>query len=65
MARKQNRKVTVPTTFVGTFYDTEAGVYVSTRKDGSITVGRMNKRGLNLVVGAVDLTADAVALVEQ
>lgn len=60
MARRRQPSVTVPTTFVGTFYDTNAGVYISTRKDGSITVGRMNVRGVNVQVGAVDLTADSL-----
>lgn len=28
-------------------YDKRTGVYVSTRKDGSVTVGRFNERGSN------------------
>lgn len=61
MARRKNLPtVTIPTTFVGTFYDTNAGVYVATRKDGSVTVGRLRERGVNVRLGAVDLTADAL-----
>ena len=52
MARKR-RTVTVPTTFVGTFYDTTAGVYVATRKDGTMTVGQIGRRGLNVSAGIV------------
>lgn len=58
--RKSNPAAVIPTTFVGTFYDTNAGVYISTRKDGSITVGRMNVRGVNVALGAVDLSADSL-----
>lgn len=38
---------TTTLTRVGTVYDTEKGVYVATRKDGSITVGRINRKGSN------------------
>jgi hypothetical protein len=65
MARKRSTTVTFPTTFVGTFYDVNAGVYVATRKDGSITVGRTGKRGVNLSVGAVAPDASAVVLTEH
>lgn len=63
--RKSNTTVVVPTTFVGTFYDKEAGVYVATRKDGTITVGQTNKRGLNLAVGAVFPGADSRSVTEH
>lgn len=65
MARKRSTTVVVPTTFVGTFYDTNAGVYVATRKDGSITVGQTGKRGLNVQVGAVGLDAAPIMRVEH
>lgn len=60
MARRQSSTTTIPTTFVGTFYDTNAGVYVSTRKDGSLTVGRIQSRGVNLRLGVVDIDAAAL-----
>lgn len=65
MARKRNTTIVVPTTFVGTFYDRNAGVYVATRKDGTITVGQTGKRGLNLAVGAVFPSADPRAVTEH
>lgn len=55
MARKRNPSINIPTTFVGTFYDVTTGVYVATRKDGTVTVGRIGRRGLN-VAGAAVLT---------
>lgn len=64
MARRRSNTVIVPTTFVGTFYDTNAGVYVATRKDGTITVGQVGKRGLNVAVGAVFPGADARTITE-
>lgn len=65
MARRKNTKVTLPTTFVGSFYDGEAGVYVSTRKDGSITVGQTGKRGVNVAFGGVFPTGDATTVTEH
>lgn len=65
MARRKNTTVTVPTTFVGTFYDKDAGVYVATRKDGTITVGQTGKRGLNLSVGAVFPGGEARTVTEH
>lgn len=64
MARK-TVTVTVPTTFVGTFYDKETGVYVATRKDGSITTGRIGQRGLNVRLGVVFPNADPMTRVEH
>lgn len=65
MSRRRNPAVVVPTTFVGTFYDKAAGVYVATRKDGSITVGATNKRGVNLTVGAVFPNGDPSTVIEH
>lgn len=65
MARRKNTKVIVPTTFVGTFYDKTAGVYVATRKDGSITVGRTNQRGVNVAMGIVGPDALPLTVVEH
>lgn len=65
MARRKNTTVVVPPTFVGTFYDANAGVYVATRKDGSITVGQTGKRGLNVQVGAVALDSAPILRVEH
>lgn len=65
MARRKNSTVVVPTTFVGTFYDKNAGVYVATRKDGTITVGRTGQRGLNVAVGAVFPGADPRTVTEH
>lgn len=48
MARKPANTVVLPTNFVGTVYDHNTGVYVATRKDGSLTFGRFNKRGTNV-----------------
>jgi hypothetical protein len=53
MARKKGTTFTFPTTFVGTFYDKNAGVYIATRKDGSLTVGQMNRRGVNVRSGFI------------
>lgn len=64
MARRKST-VAVPTTFVGTFYDTTAGVYVATRKDGSITTGQIGKRGLNVRLGVVMPSADTATRVEH
>jgi hypothetical protein len=50
---------------VGTFYDTAAGVYVATRKDGSLTVGAISRRGVNLTVGAALPNAGTAVLTEQ
>lgn len=64
MARKSRTTPPVAdTTFVGTFYDVEAGVYIAVRKDESITVGRIGKRGVNVAFGAV-LGANTVTSVE-
>jgi len=66
MARRKNTNtVVVPTTFVGTFYDKNAGVYVATRKDGTVTVGATGKRGVNLAVGAVFPGADPRIVAEH
>lgn len=65
MARRKNTVVAAPVTFVGTFYDVAAGVYIATRKDGSITVGQMNKRGTNVSLGAVVPNADPLVRVER
>lgn len=65
MARRKNSKVVVPTTFVGTFYDKNAGVYVATRKDGTVTVGAIGKRGLNVSAGVVFPGAQANTVVEH
>lgn len=40
--------VSLPTNFVGTVYDHNTGVYVATRKDGSLTFGRFNQKGTNV-----------------
>lgn len=63
MARKAST-VQFPPTFVGSFYDVTAGVYVSTRKDGSMTVGRIGVRGVNVKVGMVAPDARPVTLTE-
>lgn len=46
--RKSNTTVVLPTTFVGTVYDHNTGVYVASRKDGSITFGKFGQRGTNV-----------------
>jgi len=65
MARKRSTTVNIPTTFVGTFYDASAGVYVATRKDGSLTVGRTNRRGTNIRVGLVTPNADPLSYTQH
>jgi len=52
MARK-SQPVQTPTTFVGTFYDVDKGVYIAVRKDSSITVGRIGERGVNVGFGLI------------
>lgn len=47
-------------TFVGTAYFKDAGVYLAKRKDGSVTVGQMNRKGVNVQAGIVDFEADSV-----
>jgi len=64
MSRK-SRTVAVPTTFVGTFYDVTAGVYVATRKDGSLTVGRIGSRGLNITGALTAPDARSLPLVQH
>lgn len=49
MARRKNT-IVVPATFVGTVYDHATGVYVATRKDGTVTFGKFNERGTNLSI---------------
>lgn len=53
MARRKSTTPTIAPTFVGTFYDTKAGVYIATRADGTITTGRIGKRGVNVRFGVV------------
>lgn len=53
MARKRNPQPEIPTTFVGTFYDVNAGVYIAVRKDSSVTVGQIGRRGVNVGFGLV------------
>lgn len=65
MARKRLTVPTVPTGFVGTFYDTAAGVYLATRKDGSVTVGQIGRRGVNVKGAAVLTDARTLAATEQ
>lgn len=65
MARRRARTVNFPTTFVGTFYDVEAGVYAATRKDGTITIGQINKPGVNIETGRVVIDADSYAHTER
>lgn len=49
MARRKNSStIVLPTTFVGTVYDHNTGVYVASRKDGSITFGKFGQRGTNV-----------------
>jgi hypothetical protein len=52
MARK-SRPTQIPTTFVGTFYDVESGVYIAVRKDSSVTVGQIGRRGVNVGFGLI------------
>lgn len=53
MARRRTHTIDLSTTFVGTFYDVNAGVYVATRKDGTLTVGKMNTKGVSIRAGSV------------
>lgn len=53
MARK-TASVKTPATFVGTVYSPEHGVYMAQRADGSVTVGRIGQRGLNVQAGVSD-----------
>ena len=46
--------IVLPTNFVGTVYDHNTGVYVATRKDGSITFGRFNEPGTNVKASTPD-----------
>lgn len=57
MARKSRPTPEIPTTFVGTFYDVNAGVYIAVRADSSVTVGRIGKRGVNVGFGLVGGTS--------
>lgn len=65
MARKSAPKFTgtnltigATPTFVGTVYSPDHGVYIAQRKDGSVTVGRIGSRGLNVQAGLVDFEGD-------
>lgn len=62
MARKT---VSLAPTFVGTVYDTETGVYFATRKDGSVTVGRINERGMNVQGGGFAAGLQQVAVASK
>lgn len=53
-----NLTVAVPPTFVGTVYSSAHGVYIAQRKDGSVTVGQIGQRGLNVQAGLVDFESD-------
>jgi hypothetical protein len=49
MSRKiAKTTIVLPVTFVGTVYDHNTGVYVASRKDGSITFGRFGQKGTNV-----------------
>jgi hypothetical protein len=63
MARKATT-VVIPPTFVGAFYDVKAGVYVATRADGSLTVGRIGVRGVNVRAGLVAPNAQPVTVTD-
>jgi len=65
MARRRTRTVSIPTTFVGTFYDVQAGVYVATRRDGSLTVGAINKRGVNVQAADLVIGSDPAVYTEH
>lgn len=47
-------------TFVGTAYFKDAGVYLAKRKDGTVTVGQMNRKGVNVEAGIVDFSNESV-----
>ncbi|HUC21062.1 MAG TPA: hypothetical protein VMR98_06270 [Candidatus Polarisedimenticolaceae bacterium] len=61
MARKASKVEVAEPTFVGTFYSVEHGVYFATRANGTVTVGRIGKRGINIDHGLV--TPDALPVV--
>lgn len=56
MSRKT--RTAKPATFVGTVYSPDHGVYIAQRADGSVTVGQIGRRGLNVQAGLVDFEGD-------
>jgi hypothetical protein len=47
-------------TFVGTAYFADAGVYVAKRKDNTLTIGQIGKKGVNVEAGIVDFSSESV-----